>query len=331
MAPPQTTLIQDSKVTTLSDGSQRYEILSYLDFVKAGDLPGPALNPYREIFVHKIVVTNNPKDDLFLRVGQVPDLTTLPRSRERAININSTLYLSATCTIFYPRLDQAVAAKKLVQARLDELIAQWHLYSEEFVVPDEFELPLVSPSIVQKAKDDYFAAKADRIAADQELLDLANLITTYQVEVNRANDDLTAALQRQANCVQIQTILTSAINAEGIFRTAGVSFAAQAVVYEDANPDPTFDAQIDAFKLAIEVERLEGESVLAGLLSLIETECTAELAAVVEAGNQKTFADSTLASTKTDHEIAQRAALSAAEAEAEALAYLLEVCPDFEH
>lgn len=211
MAPPNTTLEQLSTNTTLSDGTQRFEVLSTLSFVKDGDLPGPAGSPYREVFVYQVTIPNNPKDDQFLRVARISDLTTLPRSRQRALDTGSKLFLSATCTIAYPRLDQAVDAKKIVQARLDDLIAQWHLYTEQFISPDEFELPLIAPSIVRAAKEDYKAARDARATADEAAEDAVVARDAAQAAATRANTALTLAYDHDAHGAAIKSLVDAAV------------------------------------------------------------------------------------------------------------------------
>jgi hypothetical protein len=313
MAPPKTTLIQQSNVVLQTDGTQRFEILSSLSYVHFGDLPHP------DVFVHQIVVTNNPKVDKFLRVAQIGDLTSLPRGRDKALSQGAVQYLASSCLISYDTVTVAAAAKKILQARVDDLISQWITYTVSFVVPGEFELPLVAPSIVNAAKATYNTAKTTRITKDAAK-DLAQAdFDTKSDLATRAATDLTDALTRQAYCAQIQSLLATVVGGETTFRAAVTSFLS---VTTDTTNKPSLqtaaNAELSGTKPAIDQ-----------LNTAITTECANEAAAVTTTTTAKTTADNNLASAQTALTVAQAEATQAAADEAAALAALLDVCPDF--
>jgi hypothetical protein len=327
MAPPQTTLKQASSVTRQLDGTQRFEILSHITFVKVGDLP------HGDVFVNQIINTTNPKTDKFLRVAQVADLTSLPRGRDKALEQEKSTYVASTNVSSYSTLIVAVQAKKVLQARIDELIYQWKLYSQQLISPDEFEFPLVPSSIVNAAKDAYYAAKSVSDTKDIALLsaqadyNLKNLLAT------RAASDLNAAIARQSSCSQIQSLMTAAVTGENTFRTASVAFSAAASTFEtsvNGGVNPTFEANIATFNNAITAEASQGQAILSALQSMINAECANETTAVTTAAAAKTTADAALASAQTTLTVAQAEATAAQADEDAALDAVIDVCPDFE-
>jgi hypothetical protein len=327
MAPPQTTLKQTSNVTRQLDGTQRFEILSHITFVKAGDLP------HGDVFVNQIINTTNPKTDKFLRVAQVGDLTNLPRGRDKALEQEKSTYVASTNVSSYSSLIVAVQAKKVLQARIDELIYQWKLYSQQLISPDEFEFPLVPSSIVNAAKDTYYAAKGVSDTKDIALLTAQADYSLKNLLATRAASDLNAAIGRQSSCAQIQSLMTAAVTGENAFRTAAVAFSAAASTFEsgvNSGVNPTFEANIATFNTAITAEASQGQAILSALQSMINTECANETTAVTTAAAAKTTADAALASAQTTLTVAQAEATAAQADEDAALAAVIDVCPDFE-
>lgn len=315
MAPPQTTLKQKCTIAKQLDGTQRFEILSNVDYVRAGDLP------HGDVFVNEIVQSNNPKSDKFKRVAQLADLTSLPRGRTKALEQGKTLYLASTNVITYDAVAVAVTAKKVVQARIDDLITQWKDYTQRFLVPDEFELPLVAPSIVKAAKDAYLLAKTARIEKDAALVTAQAGYDAKSLLATRAGADLTAAISRQSSCSQIQALMASVILGENTFRTAAQVFAGVATGPSDA---------LTAFNAARTAETRDGQAMLAALSTLINTECSNETTAVTSAAAVKAQSDADLAAAQTTLTVAQAEATKAQDDEDAALTAVLEVCPDFE-
>lgn len=340
MAPPQTTLNQTSTLVKQLDGGQRFEVLSSLSFVKFGDLP------HGDIFVHQILITNNPKTDKFLRIAQLGDITSLVRGRDKALAAGASQYLSATCLTTYDSVLVAVQAKSIIQARIDDLIEQWIAYTTKFTTPSEFELPLIDPSIVAAAENAYAAAKAANAAKATALSDAEDALDDASDAATRAAAALNAAVIRQVRCTQIQSLLTSAMSAASTFRGAASSFSSavnnfisDARVFEDANDAgavTAFEGQIDAFdtgaystfKSAISAEVVNGSATLTALNQAIVDECTLEGQAVTDATTAKIEADAAQAAATTALTVAQAEKTKAQADEESAWVALTSVCPD---
>lgn len=163
-------------------------------FVPAtGDLPEGITG----VFVRRAVSTTDPKRDEFVRVAQLGDLGTAATSREIALNpvaykpaaatyIRSVdsrsygLYLSSTVTMAFDRLDVAIQAKRVLEQRIDTLIADWKSYKGEFHNKVTTTFPLPDSAIVAKAKADYYAAASALTAAESALDDVQSDLVARQ-------------------------------------------------------------------------------------------------------------------------------------------------------
>lgn len=356
-----TTLRQDSAAIIDDAGASRFRVVSSIAYVKPGDLPW---TPISEVFVHEILEVADPKQDKFLRVANIHDLTTLARGRVAALNALQTTYLSAMFTVEFADVTTAAAAKAVVQTRVDALIADWIKYSTEFLVPIEFTMPAPEATLVKAAKAAFKTAKNARIEKEAALV-TANAASAEAVAAaERASATYAAALTRTNNCSEQSTRATSAKSAVDAFRAAMAgtfkaaadlykadTVAAQTTFIAQANattPDVTFQGHIDAFVGttntlnntfqgvlntalgAATTELQNGKPLLDDLVDAIAAACAADTFAVTTAATAKTTADGTVATTQTAQAQAQAAATAAAAAETAALAAVLAVCSDFD-
>jgi hypothetical protein len=168
------TVKQVRRQVVFGDGSVKFEITtSVLD---KGDLP------YQQLFVVTIVDPLNEKEDvlarlaaptdlravgaaiyvkvdsadlitisgdIFARVANSSDLTSLPRDRATALIRGSSTYLTSTVTLLYDTQITAEAAVKTILDRLSQLVVDWRAYNTTFLTSpfQIYALPLVSSSV----------------------------------------------------------------------------------------------------------------------------------------------------------------------------------------
>ena len=356
--PSHTTLHQDS--TTIFDdaGAAKFRIVSSITYVKPGDLPLAAGATVSEVFVHAIVDADDPKQDTFLRVANIHDLTKITRGRDNAILASETTYLTLSFTVEFDDVTTAASAKEVVQIRVDSLIADWITYTTAFLVPVDFPMPAPESTLVTAAKAAFAQAQSDSAAAEAALATANAESAEAQAEAARASDTYVAALTDSNTCTQTSATASSmkaaedafraAMNtfktAEGSFQASSETFKDQAVTAEAANPNPTFSGQITTYSgllttnaanltnaaAALTAELQNGKSLIDLLVSNIASECATKAAAVVSTATAKSTADAAVATTQTAQSQAQATATAAAAAEAAALAAVLAVCADFD-
>jgi len=226
---------------------QRFKIESSIDEVLPGDLPiyGPA--PYTSnVFVHQIVAPTDPKQDTFLRVANVADLTTLPQGRESALSSGKTIYLSANFVVIYDDIATANQAKLLIQQRVDNLIADWHAYNEQFLYPlnaptpegppytySDITLPLTT-SIVSERQDAYNAAHAELLDATATSAVAAVTLTAATATASAANDNATSAVAESQKCSTLLGQYNSGIAPINTFRTQMNNLLTQSKLFDSA-------------------------------------------------------------------------------------------------
>ena len=355
-----TTLGQYCTVFLDTLGVQKYSIVSSIEAVLAGDLPVFGPSPYTSpIFVHQIVTSNDPKADIFLRVGNVADLTTIPPSREAALTANQTLYLSTEFTVIYDDIAVASQAKPLIQQRVDNLIADWHLYNEQFLAPlndppgpvpppdhSDIYFPLTT-SIVSERTDAYTTAHSDLLAA-QAASDAADAAYTSAVSAAAtANDVAVYAVFDSQQCSTLlgqfnagKAAVDAYRNAVNTFVSASITFEAAAVVYRAVAGTPStadkntfdaaktaYDAALVAMQSAVNAESVNGNPTLTALQTNMVAACSAKINNVQIAAQKKSAADQAAAAAATAKAAAAEAEAAAALADAQAYADLLAVCP----
>lgn len=356
--PTYTTLHQDSTTVFDALGAAKFRVVSSITYVKPGDLPLATGATLSEVFVHSIIDSTDPKQDKFLRVANIHDLTTIVRGRDNALLASQSTYLSLSFTVEFDDVTTAAAAKLVVQTRVDELIADWIKYTTEFLIPTDFPMPAPEATLVVAAKAAYKTAAATSVEKEAALV-TANAASTEAVAAaGRASAAYTAALTASNQCNQLSQNAVSMKAAEDAFRaamntfkTGEGGFATQAATFTTAadaaellNPNAGFRTAITTFQgqaaantsvltnaaAALTAELQNGKPVLDALVISIAGQCAAHTAAVTAAAVTKATADGTVATTQTAQTQAQAAATAAATAKDAALAAVLLVCSDFD-
>lgn len=265
-----TTLGQRCTVFLDDKGVQRFKIESSIDAVLAGDLPIYGVSPYTSnVFVHKVVAPLDPKSDTFLRVANIVDLTTLPLGRETAVGLSQSFYLTTFFTVIYDDIATASTAKRAIQQRVDNLIADWHTWNEQFLyplnhtptLPDYSDIPLpLTASLETERKSAYYAAHSAYLAA--QLASAQGSCATVQAEASAANQRAIDAVADSQKCSNLlgqfngakagydayrttMNALTNTVNnqafvnASATFSAACTTFAAAAATYISYGTSPT--------------------------------------------------------------------------------------------
>ncbi len=325
-----TTLHQESTSTLDDSGTPKFRIASSISELETGDLP------FTEIFLHQILDATDPKQDKFLRVADLHDLASYQRGRDTAIANAGTYYLSGLLTLDFTDITTAVAAKAVVQTRVDKLITDWIAYSTEFTSPADFTLPSAT-TLVTAALTTYLTAKATAVTKTAALTVADAALAEAEAAAARAATALTSAITATLAFTQIQQTFATGLAGEGTFRTAVTNFVTAASVFEDvANSgggvgvNPTFESALNTIRTAQAAEAQYGLAVLTSAQSLINTLSSNATTAMSGAATAKTTADLTAASAQTAQALADEEATVASAAEAAALAALLIVDPDYE-
>lgn len=331
--PTFTTLHQDSTTYLDANGLVKFRVASSITYVKPGDLP------QADIFVHQIVVALDPKQDKFLRVADIHDLTTLLLGRENALLNAQTTYMVPTFQAEFNDVTTAVAAKAVVQTRIDTLIANWLKYSLKFIIPTDFDLPAPLDNLVLAAKAAYTAAAALSTTKDATLVTANAALTEANAAASRAGTAYADALAGTINCQQQQANMSSLVSTYTSplgYRTVMNALVAAAVAAgwqvggtPGTSGNAGFNAALAAARVAMAAEATTVTPLLTSVAATMAAECAAEAANVTATGAAKTTADAAAATAQTTQTVAQAAATAAAAAEAAALAAVLAVCPDF--
>jgi hypothetical protein len=321
-----TTLVPSSSAINNNDGSVYYQLSLVVTDVFPGDLPS------QNIFVYQIKAANNPKLDVFLRVGGIQDVTTLPVGRDVALLQGGLVYLSSNAAVSYTDVATANAAKELLVARVNTLISDWRVYNTSFSDTTPITLPTVSPDIINALKASY-ASQKDATAAAGLLLVQANATLTAAKKTSAdASTTLAAAIAELSYCTTTKTILTQGIQDETVFVTAMRTFLTSVLSYVAANPtDPNIAVLTANANTAQAALNLEATAMneLNQALSKVTSGCVSSSTAVDTATLAKSQADQALG-TATSAQAQATQALNAAQAlQAATLQSLLAVCPDF--
>ena len=234
-----TTLGQHCTVYLDAAGVQHFKIESSVDAVLAGDLPAS------NIFVFQVTAPLDPKADVFLRVGNVADLTLLPQGRESAVGAGLFYYLATAFTVTYDDIATASQAKLLIQQRVDNLIADWRAYNVSFLAPlnapvtppytyTTTALPLTT-SLETATKDAYYVAHANLLVAKGDVASAEADATATAEAASTAADAATESVATSQQCSQMLGQYNTVNTAETAFRNAVTLFAPTATTYANAS------------------------------------------------------------------------------------------------
>lgn len=289
----------------------------------------PAQLPHLSVFVFTIVDPLDPKRDAFTRVAQIADLTTLPQGRDAALaavpDATNTFFLSPTCRLSYPSLDEGEAAAQAISDRVNALILSWIDFYTNFnapsPTPDNISLPTADPAQLQALINAYTAAKEDRYAKGLAVTAADAALARAQAAYTQAQSDVTVFAPFNTTAGQLvteaqnsSTYLAAALNAGNVF--LGDASCA-------ADPDKA------TFQAALNQTANQG-ILLAGYLA-DHTNFAAVLQSFFSGTLQvrQAATQTALTAAQATDITATQQYISAQATEAAALAAVLAVCPDF--
>lgn len=324
--PQKTTIVPSVSVLSDENGIVHFNVSMVITFVATGDLPS------KNVFVYQIADVDNPKLDVFLRVGSIQDVTTLPTGRDVAILQSKTTYLSSNAAVSFTDAESADQAKALILTRLNTLIGDWTTYNTSLSDTTPITLPTVSPDVVNAYKAQYAAQKTASTTAQLALVSANATLTAAKKTASDAGTDLTNALADSAYCNTTQSLLQKGIQDETVFVSAMTNFISSTLAYIAANStDPNISVLRANTATAQAALNLEPTAMaeLNQALARVTTECMDDASAVDAAMLAKSTADSALG-TATSAQAQAAQTLAAAQALQNAtLQKLLVVCPDF--
>lgn len=300
-------------------GATRFQIDNVISSVTDGDLPSA------NVFVYKLGVADDPKSDTFLRIGTLQDITQLPLGRAAALISSATTFVAAGFSVTYADVATAVAAKQLIQSKIDQLIADWHLYTEQFVASSVTTLPLDDAGIVQAKKDAYSAAKAAQVTAAAAAAAAAAAFTAAQAAAIAATEKQTLRQEVYTQCVSTRDVVGSLTVAESAFRTAANTFLA--AVQSGSATITSAQAAAAIFAAAVAAETTALQAPLTSLQSSLITSCSTKQGELFQASTSRVTAEAAVSSAQREALLAQQAATAAQGLVESTLATLLEVCP----
>ena len=334
-----TTLVQDCTIYEDDSGTIQYRIESAISDLLLGDLP------YPEIFLFQVGVPSDPKSDTFLRIAVLTDLTGQPRGRSTALARGETTYLAASFRIEYDDLSTAVQGKGVIQARIDDLISNWRLYSGEFAAPTAFDLPLASVSAVTAAKEKLRAAITARDSKNTDLSQASSVFATKQDAATRAAGALALASSLATTSANLSSEVQALYTADSNYRGATSGFLSAAGVFSALAHGPAdnggtgsplaqglteFDLAITAMTNAAIADAQGAQPMLDALARELSTNSAALASQLSSARAAKQAADAAVASARTKVSLAE-AALADAQADADsALVTVKNYCPSFD-
>lgn len=316
-----TTLAQTCTTAADALGSIRFQIDNTVTVVAAGDLPTKC------VFVYQLGTPNDPKSDTFLRVGTVQDITNTVIGREAALLTQKATYLAAGFTISYADIATAVTAKQLIQARVDQLIADWRLYSLSFSGDATVELPLQDASRVQAKKDAYAAAKVAKATADAAVVVASAALLEKTSAASLAAEKQLLYQTLSTQCSAVTTAVTGIVSAEATLRTAAQSFRAGV-----ASAATLAEAQLLAASFAATLATADTtlHAPLLALQTTLTTDCASRQQAAVSAAGERATADAAIGAAQRTAILARQTAQTAQTAQESALAEALAICPSFD-
>ena len=261
---PDPVLRQTRRTVLQTDGTPLYSIESVI--TSAGDLP------FTEVFVFRIDDPANPRSDVlahvadplilqrasngdiyvktvsadlvtfsgdvFTRVSNPSELTTLSRNRDTALARGQREYLSASLLLAYADLPVATAAGKTVLDRVSALVANWRAYKADFLTssPVNYNLPQLDIGVEAALKADWTGHKTARVAAQAARDTARTAVTSCQSDIAIETRILTL-LQKDVDYLQAAARSVEAItDAATPTSTSGASYGIQTVTLVGGSP-----------------------------------------------------------------------------------------------
>lgn len=240
---PPAQLVQERYVQTTSPTQDQFVIVSTMQTAVT-----PDQLPHLLVFVYQLVDLLSPKDDAFVRVATIGDLTTLPQGRNAALLAASgtgQLYLVQTVTLTYSTLTDAQIAAQAIRDRVNALITNWIGYQADFLAPPAtpaiIYLPSVDPTAKQALINTYIAAKQagyvqwqTKLAADAAVTAARTAVTTLQGYVTSLQGISTATLRVRG---EVNTLVSGVSVADTVNVALSGRYVAGSSGYTGTNPN----------------------------------------------------------------------------------------------
>jgi hypothetical protein len=338
-----TLITQECIPVTLDDG-MKYQITTTV--TDAGELPDVFL------FVHDIVETSDPKQDVFVRVGNPYDLENVVIGREAALAAGLTRYRTNMFVARYTDIELAVQAKQAISQRIDTAVNTWYSYKEDFretppLVPTDH--PTTDEEYLQTLTNEYKAAIAARQAAEADAVAAAEAVKDAEAEA--------AAAAKLVQIYQAETTFCQTANKTYWLGTPGVKSGVSALssasktffnaikslynTYSGGYTYPAHPGSGEFFDMWSALSVMEaaltgtgGWSTSEPYMSLLDTAlsdfCAAATLGYSTAVNEKNNKDLAVANAQTAKEKADASVATAQANEDAALAAIKAVCPTFD-
>lgn len=283
--------------------------------------------PYAEVFVKQVVTRTDPKDDRFLRVSSLGDLTTLPRGRNAGLlstTAETFQFIDSSATVKYDSLDVAVAGQTAIRDRVNALVKDWQHYEAEFAAyptAEVFNLPIADNDQKTQAITDYTAAKQDRVNKEALMesaeVDLDTAKTNQQLYADltvNLKSFASRASERTLEMAAARSALTALISSSNTYY--GVSSCA------GAGDRTTFSTAVSTATTAnaqAAVDEVDHSSFAISLQTYAST---------IE--STKLVWDAEVLTATTNYNSAYQAYNDALAVENAKLNYVLTLCPDFD-
>jgi hypothetical protein len=249
-------------------------------------------------------------------------------------------------------LEVAIQAAQELNGRINTLVSSWQEYLNDFYTPtaETLTFPNADPGYVQELKDAYAAAKADRIAAEEDLAEKSSDLVDAEADLATA----TSLVEDYALLVTSITDLVDPINGSWTLLNSRLNthktaddtfFDAMKIAYQTwsttawdptAPPAPSADwrGMYDAMLAWYNGELIPWgtdiapkQTEITDLTTTLNNDITTQYATAI---NNQTTASSDVNEATVAKEKATAVLAAAQDAEDAALAAVLAVCSDFD-
>lgn len=357
------TVITQNKTQILT-APETYEYKIETSVTEKGELP------FIQIFVYTIIDATDPTLDLFARVATPGDLdgsTALKTGRDAAILAGMDEFLSSYFSVQYADLTIAVQALSAITTRINDLINNWIMYRDQFMLNDGIGqyFPTTDPEFEQALKDAYASAKQSRVAAEQAVLETATELTLAEKDAANAQTIYEIYAKEREFCQKTHLVdwaaldvaLTALINGGDSFAAdsklsfcslAGLSLGttitwplpypgatkvALATLGTSAIPSLVWGEWYDAivaFDNAKTAYASNGAPARVAVGADLQSFCLLVTGNYTTSYNTKVAAESAVSDAVLNKKEAEAELVAAQAAEEAALARVMEVCPTFD-
>ncbi len=322
------TQLTQTRLPVITDAGTRFQISATCTL--AGALPSVY------VFLRQVVRSDDPKDDLFVRLASVTDFTNFGTSREACIADRTFIYRSNVFVQNYETITEANGAWKELSSRVSTLVMEYDAYINEFVTPAEgavITYPTIDES-VRTARIAEYETAADAVADLEDARDEHNAecqqkryaLETLQERLTECSADVAAVTPMAAAVGVSLPVLTSISTALDIARA---SAAASATALASSAEKTNILAQMNTIGVQLglmnaEISALDSETYVP-LLTFLGTLQTRLAALTAETNAQQVEVN------QCQLEMAQvQAAVDTARAQRDAaLAAVRAICPDY--